>query len=744
MWVVLVGRLRFPGTVAAVLVLAPFVTLLAAHAAAQDFPPEAVTTDPAGDVKLQATNTLPPQDATPTGQADGLDILKVTIGSETEKDFQVTLELKGPPAQGQFPQRLVQFDLDGVRYRVGLGLGRQGGGGGGGGGATANGGELQVYDDGVHRYRNVVNVQTDVQGGKAVFTLPRDKVVNKQHVPVRYGDMLMNVTASTFQRLATVPTPTGDPTGGAYMYDRAPDTGFGTMFMFSKGRVGSGALHLSVTDPIRVSNGEATTIVYKVDAMNHGGDREIEFQLEAKGTPPDWDVRLPGLLKVPANGMMTFPVILGLPFTHKHGETATFELRAQDVSDTNTWSSVNLGVWWTETPQPAGHHPTMWIHSAPSNAFGNDPANVGSTVFPVQSVWFNPLEQEVEEGVDDGNVPAFFNDDLTNTAFGSHQPPSGTDWQTNWFIPLSPALLIGLDLDTTQLGKLTTKVLHQVPAQQSKLVVDLMYCDPTKGGAPGNCSQTNGFGPDDHWSVIGHGESPTVSADQGETVGYEVPLTILPAGDYIPYQRGANIALRLVLHTSVPENTVNEPRPELVIKDGSGRSTILLPLVEYHDPVEASLQALGTLQLKNLAPVEKQVNPGRTTIFRFEVDNTKSDPDDVSLEIHGENREWARVVGDPTFRIMQHTSRTFEVAVTVPKEMSQGTYAALVLVAQSQKDPAVSALMRLKADVVQGTDIPDEAPTVMGMQHKSTPDVEAPFLIAGAAVLALALGRRRP
>lgn len=727
-----------------ILLSAPFFLAVATAQEPAAPPTEAVTTDNPDDVMLRA-GSGPPQSATGTGQADPLDIQSVKIDGETEKEFRVTLQTKAlPSGSGPGPTRGVSFDFEGAKYRVGLGLARQGGGPGNQGQGGQQG-TLQTYDAGGNRYRSVASVQTqiDTSAHTMTFTVVRDTVVDRDHVPVRFGDALENVTAFTYQQFAgTNFIPGGEAVGTVSMSDRAPDTGFGTPFTFQKGRVGAGDLRLSVQEPVRVSNGEATTIVYKVDAKNQGSQART-LELEAREAPADWAIRLPALIRLEAGQSVALPIILSLPFTHLHGETAMFELHAQAVEDANSWSSVRLGVFWTDTPQPAGHHPQMWLHSAPADT-QFDQTGAFSTAFPFRTAWLNALE-ETEEGADDGNVPAFFNNEAASAAF-QREPPSGSEWTTEWFFPMSPALLIGVDLDPTLPGRMTLKIYHDAPAQEAKVKVRFMHCDPNRfpggqgqGGGGGNCSSGQ---LSNRWYPIASGESPTVTAGAQETVGYDVPLAVALEGDLLPYQYGANVGLHVVLTTNVPANAMApEPHPELVIKGADYRATLTLPLIEYHDPIDQAFESLGTLKLVSATPFEKKVNPGRTAVFTFEVTNGGNDADEVALEVHGENTAWVKILGDQRFRLGAGVTRGIDLTVAVPAEEHEGNRAELFLVAQSQSDATKVAAIRLRAMVVEGEDIPDESHLVAQDRAKGTPGPD--MVIVCLAVLGLAWSARR-
>jgi hypothetical protein len=709
--------------------------LVAVSAPAQDAPAakEALTEDAADDVVLYVAPNLgvPPQSGNGLGSTETVDLRSVTIGGETDKEFLITLVAKAlPDENGPRPMRLIHFQFEDVRYRIGLGFQR---------GGSANQGVLQAWDEGANRFRSVSPLETQVQAsaGAVTFTLPRELVINSKHVPVRFGDTLQNVSAVAQQSVATLNwLPSGDPTGGAYYYDRLPNEGVGVPFTFSKGRIGSGAVALLSDDPIRVSNGEATTIVYRVDLLNRGTERTA-YQLETADVPALWSVRVPGLLTVEPGDFLTFPVILSIPFTHNHGQTATFELRAQSVASRDDWSVVRLGVHWTTTPQPAGHHPEMWLHSSPASVNGF--FDVLEPVAAFRSAWFNPLEEDPEPDADDAPVPAFFNNELARFFFSPDHPiPGGNEWTTEWFLPLSPALLIGLDFDLERQGVLDNlRVKHGMPANSAQIMAQLLYCDPDRIQGPGNCTSGGGGG-GSRWSVIADGRSETRKADRDEVVGYRIPLDVKSEADFLPYKRGANLALRLVLVTDVPANTLLvEPRPQLVVKG----AVLTLPLIEYHDPIDKALEALGTLELKSLVPVEKKVNPGRTTLFQFSLLNKGEHADEVQLELYGENKDWARLVGDSRIALPAKGERSLELAVTVPDREVHGAYARLILVAQSLKDPAVVSTLQVRATVVQNEDIPDEAPTAAQKENSRLPGFEAALL--GLALLGAAVATRR-
>lgn len=690
-------------------------------------PVEAVTTDAADDVKLYVAPALsvPPQDASATGKVRSVDILGLKIYDETETSFKVALSMGLIEEQDQFPFRILYFELETVKYAVYSALWT---------GTAPHQGILARLDPTADWYRTVeaLPTQTDTATQTLIFTVPRELITTAHGAPVQFGQTLANVSAEAIRYYTYLWFPLGwDPTGGTYMYDRAPDTGVGTAYRMTKGLTVHGDLMLHSLDPIRTSNGESTTIVYALNLMNHG-KRVQRIQVEASDLPAGWSVRVPTILELQPGDNVTFPVILSLPFTHDHGQTKTFEVRATSLGNATNWATVRLGVHWTTTPQPAGHHSKLWLHS---QLLDWDSTHVFTSLFPFRNTWMNPTEQEADPRMDDANVPAFFNNEVFELAFGL-EPPSVTEWTTEWWFPLSPGLLIGLDFDLSREATFSAKVLHKVPVTESRLNATLFYCDPAEAGVE-TCTSSGLFGGPWGWEPLASGTSPPRPANAQEVVPYEVSMRLNPKADLVPYQRGANLGLRIVLTTNLPANTIGpEPRPELVLKAGDARTQLDLPLFEYHDPIEQFFENVGSLQLSSLVPFEKPLNPGRTAIFRFFLNNTGDAGEAVRLEVHGENAKWATLVGPADVTIAPGASRPIELAVDAPASARPGERAELFLIAQRQEDPLVVAALRLRATVVEGTEIPDEEATLQEVTPQGSPGFELALLLGALAWVA--------
>lgn len=694
-------------------------------------PPLSVTPDGVDDVILYAAPKLgvPPQKLPSTAVTDPFDIQQLWIGHETAKDFKVGLQVKDPSGDGVQPFNFVNFDLQGARYQIQYPAYH----GGGFQGGSPDEAALQRFDEASGRFVHVTMIPHQLDGTTFVFTLHRDNVTNPKRVPVRYGDELTNVSARVHGDYVWLQwLPTGDPTGGGYLEDRAPDAGSGAAYKFQLGRQGQGAVSLFSDDPRRVSNGEATTIVFKVDLRNEADD-VVNFQIEATGQRSDWSVRVPAVLTVFPGAQVTFPVIVAVPFTHNHGQDATFEVRAVSLADPTVWASVELGVFWTDIPQPVGHHNQIWLHSAP-DPWGSPIDDVLSNVMQPMKTWMNALPTDPNPKASDAPVPAMINNELRELLTNESRPvPSGTAWTTEWWFPLEPSLLIGMDARPEEAGNFHVKIEHALPAQASRVSARLLYCDPGTR-AQGSCVRQGDFDALTGWVPLATGQTPQARAVQkDERADYEFPLHVDARADLIPYARGANLGLQIVLTTDLPANAFGGPAPKLVLKwgdDPNDHARLELPLNEYHDPIDQFFQKVGNLRLTKLTDLEKHVNPGKTTVFRVHLNNTGTASDEIQLELHGD----ARVP------LGAGENRVIEIAVQAPTAGRADERAELVLVAQSISDPLVVSALRLRATIVEGDDIPDEANQLSNVEVKGSPGLR---LLGLAVALLVGVGLRR-
>lgn len=676
---------------------------------------------------------------------DHIDITGLIFGDETEKDFKVHLHLKSldqtTPSGVGFPFWTVNFAYGKLNWRVSWTQCQ--------GAATRDPTKacLSYGGPGTGAQRSVkeISAERNVQMKAVVFTIPKSLIFNENRVPAQFGTELKNIYATASHFFAGVFfVPGGDPTGGVTANDRAPNTGSSEKaFKMLRGSNSNGHLALIAPTPIRVSNGEATTIVYKVELYNHHTE-PLNVRLEARDLPEDWVVRAPALIRMEPSSTKTFPVILAMPFTHAHGNTATFALHAQALEDKDSWAHQGLGVYWTEIPQPSGHHEDekggTFFHSA---IIPNDRIHDSlESTLPTYQFWMNGIDEDPDPAAKDVNVPSQLNEYFL-CAFSGAPPKCDVPpvFVASWFFPLSPELLLGLDFDLSKKGLLDVEILPKVQSSTAMVEAKLLMCDPAQGGqiCPLNqTSQGSAACPRAYGIALASGKSPTTLAG-GSIAKVHIDMDVASVSEFITYRPGINIGLCLQLKTETPQNGFGpEPRPEFVTKNGRFR----MPLHEYHDPVDQAFENVGTLGLELKAPSEKRINPGRTAVWEFDLLSNATGAQEVELEVQGIHAEWARIVGPAQVRISPSSVVPFVVAVEVPGDAAGEERAELSVIAQSLADSAVVAVKAIRGTVATGEDIPDESAKAQG----GASGEEAPglgWLLVACGVLGAVAWRRR-
>lgn len=655
--------------------------------------------------------------------------MQVWIGNETFDTIQAGIlfqESGGGRAGGPdiptfgattTPGFSIHFDLGTTRFRLFQG-GEDNPCGGGSGLRRDRGGGYSVYCGGLE-------FETASEGKAVTVVLPREILLNETGTPFGPGQDITNFYATSV-------TPVVDaPAGGTYARDRAPDEGFGPDYHSALGEeTGSGLFQLTSVQPIRVSNGESTTIVYPVE-LNNTGSSERTVVLSIENPQSEWTVRSPARLIAPPTSTTRFPVILSMPFHHEHGTLATFLVRAEDALDPSQWAGMRLGVFWLDTPQPAGHHNTLWLHS--SGGFHAYSSSLGQC--QTTDAWMNPLPEEVPGRASEA--------DVAGCPFEDASPSGQTTYPANqtyeWRVPLDPELAMGLDFDVDQTGSFVADLRTKTPSNRAVVAFSLLYCDPSRDdGASvrfGGCGGT--------WTTLAWDQYGPTSLPANTLTRLEFEFPLRAEADLIPYQRGSNLMLYVRFNTEPPAGPPNTATPEsaplLVVKGAE----LVLPLVEYHDPIDQAFQDVGLLELRPLGPFEKPVNPGRTAVFPFELANVASQRQEVEITIEGHNHGWATLFGGDRFDLEPLEKANITLAVVVPVDASEGERAELFVVGQSRTDPNVVALSRLRAAVVDAVilDVPDEADQVPSERGAAVPALH--FAFVATAMSAVMFLRRK-
>lgn len=502
----------------------------------------------------------------------------------------------------------------------------------------------------------------------------------------------------------------------AIIGDRMPDNGGGTL-PIQFGVAQTGHARLVSDQPMRASNGEATTFIYTVTAKNVGPATHL-FELETMGVPDSWNVILPvGALELGPGEERQLPVLVATPFRHLHGAEQTFHLHMKSTTDRASIGRIELGVIFNEVPQPAGHHSQVWFHSRAADG----PAQNALAIFPGNDG--QPYMNALAEDENDAGIRiAGFN-------WGTGFDPEPVS-ESRWFIPLDPGLLMGLDFDLNAVGSVEAVFTAGAGLKGAELGGRLILLGPQSdvhNGFPYNYRSVTSLanltsdGPVD----FGPGASQTLTAK----------MHALPVADFIPYDPANNLVLELRLQFGQPRTFTAADAPYLE----PGGSAIL-PLLEYHDPIDDVFDALDGPILRSVGAQQRLVNPGATALFEVQVENARDQGATYNLALTGSHVEWASIVGPERLKMTAAGKATVTVAVKVPAGVVDGELVDLVLSAEDHGDPTLRGLIRLVAEVDTDATHGDEAEVAAAQVDKDAP---GPGLVLAAVALTLVALRRK-
>ncbi len=370
----------------------------------------------------------------------------------------------------------------------------------------------------------------------------------------------------------------------ARAYDAAPDAGPGPVRELTMNRNVANGLSLSAPEPFRASNGEATTYQYMVTARN-SGDETIAAPVSMENVPNGWNASIPGsYLTLEPRQSFQFPVTVTVPFAHEHGATQSLELVIGEPE--NPLALQELGVHYLATPQPAGHHATVFFHTHPwSGAAGiiNPPLG-GANGY----VSFNTLQ---EDPADTGTPITPFANAFDQTRYV-------------WNMCLSPELSMGLEWDMENPGSTEFTIATQAPISGATITGEFALVDAEQVNF--YCAY---FGSDRQEVARFTQELGDLNGLSSVGVNAEVHALV----DRVEYDPTKQLVLRIALEGPTPMPTASGA-PEML----SGGS-ITLPLFEYHDAVSVASPLLdnpdngATPALSEPAPEVKE-SPGGLVI----------------------------------------------------------------------------------------------------------------------------------
>ncbi len=596
-------------------------------------------------------------------------------------------------------------------------------------GAPQQAAKLQIaYDDLVFHDMADAEMELDFEKNQVRFTVDRALIRDHNQAPLGRGEVLEGFWgASRSMGWFGQSIPVGNnfrvEAGPPAYHDQAPDFGAtGVPYTTVAGRqLHKGQLLAASEDPVRWTNGEATTFVYFVRLFNTGST-ELDVQLSHEGADPKWQVAFSDRLKVPAKSAINVTFHVGIPFGHFHGKLDDFDVVFK-TDDGAHWARQPLAVYWPLIPQPAGHHPTLWFHSR------HEPREPpGEWLGDGTHGWLNAAEPDNEEF--DEQVPIMAdridaNGDGTSTA--------------RWLLKLEPSLRMGLDFLLDEKGSAEIAMHLPVQVQDPVLTLDIVHMNKRTILA----KQTHAIA-----------ASTSLPGSQTGNVVFTFPeLTANAQADLIRHASRADLEFRLNLTGTMVGNGYENPE-EVTPTILPGPSIVHLPLREYHDPLDTVFVTDASVKV-TVGPEgqEKEVNPGKETVFTFELFYHGTFRSGFDINLTGVNSQWARVLGDAHFEMDPATTREVAISVKPPSNAREGDYAEVTIKAIGSVNAAVQAGMVVRANVVGSRSLEDEAALAKQKEQNLTAPIDEKALIwpwvvvpivAAVAVAVGVLARLRP
>ncbi len=544
----------------------------------------------------------------------------------------------------------------------------------------------------------------DVESSSIGVDVPRDRLRDHLGATPLPGAKLADLWVESTARIAGPPGILAEDLWEAAQItavDRMPDAGTATFEVVGGGGEVRG-LSLAARASSRLTNGEATTLLFEPEITNLD-DEPHTVRFTSAGVPKGWDVWFPGEgMHLEPGERQVVPVLVRIPFAHAHGEVVDLDVRAQSHGDPSTYGTTQLSVVFTDIPQPAGHHDRLWLHAQ-------------------RAYWFQLTFQGVPVQAED-NAVGYLN---TVEEHGEDLPILARvgqrgQYEPTWLLPLSPALGIGLDMDTTSTGEAEVIVRSDRILRTTTMQGRALHVSPA--GLE---------------TVLGTFEDNGSPVDLAPDTQHTFELTFTPSGvERIAYQPDAQLWLELWLaQPDEVDQTVSlfTPMEHLLVG-----TWFQLPLDEYHDDVSEAFASLQQVRLLSDAQ-ERFANPGAVAVFDIEVINSGMEAARFDLSLDGLNEEWAEL---PLSRVSVPAGQSAmaQLVVRVPATAQDEEMADIVVQAVRTDDPAVRALLRLVVRVDEDAVHPDQAADVLEAESQ---DASLPLLSVPVAMLAAGALRRR-
>ena len=643
---------------------------------------DAAFEDPAGDVVAQPAGATVPDNP----QVQATDLIRLTV-VEAEHAWTFTIEVASYDQQGGTVNTYAtDFTWDDANYRIFILRSRFD--------PTSEPllrAQLQLADG--EQYNKIIDLDVTENGNTLGVTFDKLYIASLEgHAPVP-GSELTDV----------VVTARGDLNFGNAAPVTLTDTlEAGEPIVYTKGGTATGHIVLEPVNPVRISNGGSGTYVYTVHVQNLG-DVEDTVEVTLTDIPEGWEARVHPQYAVPPQDEAPIVVVATLPFGHTHGGFSALTLHAKSLRDPSATASVQLGVVHTPIPQPAGHHGELYLHAVPADS------GLFQTAAPGTINTLNTLGDHAED------EPEAYPD----RNFGGGPEAGPVAWRIN----LGPQLAMGLDFDVDGTGTLEGQLIGRANGA-GELAAELWLIQG-----------------DQDKTLLATAPPAALTLDLQAPTDFAFTLTPTPESDFVPYEPGQNLQLRLTLTTESP-CCPPQSSPTLVVEP----FRMALPLNEYHEaPVinEEGREVIATLQVTPDGPIEKRGRPGSTMTYAYDLTNTANTPVDVRIETEGTGKEHQTVLPGLAFRLDAGANQRLLIGMKVPDDANDGEILEGVLVIRAADNPANLVVARTSTIVTRGEGaLADESDVLAAAQGKDETPGPA-FALALAALGAAALARRR-
>ena len=647
--------------------------------------------DPQGDVEvnvLGAGTSIP----APTAQGESADLLSLDITEDAEA-LTFGIQVVNLEQQVNFLTYEISFVWGKAEYRVGFS--RQVAEG-----VMDESNWAYLYyenDEGWNEYVDIP-YEVDLAGGVVSLHVPKAYILSENGRYPLLGDKLEELVVEARSH-TTLLQFTSDA------YDRMPDGEDVLSYSFLFGDLQAGHIRLDADERVRVSNGGATTFVYKTTIRNTG-EVDDQVTIELTEMPEGWNGTVQSPIRIPADSERTVAILVSTPFAHAHGGFSSFNVTARSERDPNAFGSVRMGVLHTPIPQPAGHHQELCLHAkGQGNIFGE--------LFPWTSATMN-TECELE-----GDAP-----EATPAGFGNG---------FTWNVPLDPGLRMGLDFDVEGTGEVAGSITGR-SSSTGKLFAELQLVK----GIDQETGETQGI-------LLAESDEVDMTFDLSTPQPFKLTLTPTEDADYVPYARGQNLVLMLRF-----ESDDDAPSFCCLGANTPGLHTtgfkMQLPLNEYSDRLTGLSESAESLELKAEGVVEKAGYAGATLTYAFTLVNHHTEPLAIRLDAAGTDAALGTIVPADGMTLGPKESAKVTLAVSIPVDRNEGEEIEVLLFAHAQEDPSKTAIARTKTLVVKpgaAGAVGDETGVLLAAQAEAEKDTPLGPVVALAALAAVALALRR-